>query len=66
MGVVDMARAIAAGEPHRASGDMALHVLELMAKIDRSAATSQFESIETTFSTPAPLGVEWDPYAPAA
>ena len=66
MGVVDMARAIVAGEPHRASGDMALHVLELMTKIDQSAATSQFESIETTFSTPAPLGAEWDPYAPAA
>ena len=66
MGVVDMARAIAAGEPHRASGDMALHVLELMAKIDRSAATGQFEPVETTFGIPAPLSVEWDPYAPAA
>jgi predicted dehydrogenase len=66
MGVVDMARAIVEGEPHRASGDMALHVLELMAKIDRSAATGQFESVETTFGAPAPLSVEWDPYAPAA
>ena len=66
MGVVDMARAIVAGEPHRASGDMALHVLELMAKSDRSAATGQFEPVVTTFDTPAPLSVKWDPYAPAA
>jgi len=63
MGVVDMARAIAEGEPHRAGGDMALHVLELMVKIDRSAATGQFEPIETTFDIPSPLNVEWDPYA---
>jgi predicted dehydrogenase len=66
MGIVDMARAIAAGEPHRAGGDLALHVLELMAKIDRSAATGQFEPVETTFDTPAPLSAEWDPYALAA
>jgi predicted dehydrogenase len=66
MGVVDMARAIVEGEPHRAGGDLALHVLELMAKIDRSAATGQFEPVETTFGAPAPLNVEWDPFAPAA
>jgi predicted dehydrogenase len=66
MGVVDMARAIMEGEPHRAGGDMALHVLELMATIDRSGATGQFQPVETTFGTPAPLSVEWDPYAPAA
>jgi predicted dehydrogenase len=65
IGVVDMARAIVTGEPHRASGDMALHVLELMAKIDRSAATGQFEPVETTFVTPPPLSAQWDPYVPA-
>jgi len=66
MGVVDMARSIAAGAPHRASGEVALHVLELMAKIDRSGATGQFEPVETTFSTPVPLSLEWDPYVTAA
>jgi predicted dehydrogenase len=66
MGVVDMARAIEDGAPHRASGDLALHVLELMAKIDQSAATGQFEPVETTFGIPAPLSVGWDPYALAA
>ena len=37
-GVIDMVRAIRAGEPHRASGELALHVLELMTAIERSAA----------------------------
>jgi len=66
MGVVDMARAIAAGRPHRASGDMALHVLELLVQIDQSAVTGQFEPVETTFGAPAPLSAHWDPHAPAA
>jgi predicted dehydrogenase len=66
VGVVDMARAIAEGEPHRASGDLALHVLEVMAKIDRSAVTGQFEAVTTTFGAPAPLSAEWDPHAPSA
>jgi predicted dehydrogenase len=64
-GVVDMARAIASGEPHRASGEMALHVLEMMAAIERSATTSNFEVVQTTFDTPAPLDAQWDPYAAA-
>ena len=65
MGVVDMARAIAGGEPHRASGDLALHVLELMAKIDRSAATGQFARRDHLRHSRA-AEPEWDPYAPAA
>jgi predicted dehydrogenase len=65
MGVVDMARSIATGQPHRASGELALHVLELMAKITQSGATGQFEPVRTTFGTPAPLSQQWDPYAPA-
>ncbi|MGH3166733.1 MAG: Gfo/Idh/MocA family protein [Trebonia sp.] len=62
-GVVDMVRAIRNGEPHRASGEMALHVLEIMAAVERSAASADFETLETPFDTPAALGEEWDPYA---
>ncbi|HEV3382362.1 MAG TPA: Gfo/Idh/MocA family oxidoreductase [Trebonia sp.] len=61
-GVVDMVRAIRNGEPHRASGEMALHVLEIMAAAERSAATASFETIQTPFVVPAPLDEEWDPY----
>ena len=51
-GVVDMVRDITRGEPHRASGEMALHVLEMMTAIDRSASTSAFEPIESVFAVP--------------
>jgi predicted dehydrogenase len=64
-GVVDMVRSIARGEPHRASGEMALHVLEMMTAIEQSAATAAFEQVETSFDVPAPLGAEWDPYVAA-
>ena len=64
-GVVDMVRSIARGEPHRASGEMALHVVEMMTAIEQSAATSEFEQVETSFDVPAPLGAEWDPYVAA-
>ena len=61
-GVIDMVRAIRAGEPHRASGEMALHVLEVMAAVERSATTASFEPVQTSFARPAPLDVEWDPH----
>jgi predicted dehydrogenase len=61
-GVLDMVRAIAAGEPHRASGEIALHVLDVMAAAERSATTASFEPVQTTFAAPAPLDVGWDPY----
>jgi predicted dehydrogenase len=64
-GVVDMVRAIAGGAPHRASGEMALHVLDMMTAIERSAATSNFEAVATTFDIPAPLTAQWDPYVAA-
>ena len=64
-GVVDMVRAIRAGAAHRASGELALHVLEMMTAIERSAASAAFEPVETRFEAPAPLDPQWDPYAAA-
>ena len=64
-GVVDMVRAIRGGAPHRASGEMALHVLEMMTAIERSAVSAEFEPVETRFAAPAPLDARWDPYVAA-
>jgi predicted dehydrogenase len=61
-GVVDMVRAIRRGEPHRASGEMALHVLEMMTAIERSGSTTAFEPVESGFEVPAALAEDWDPY----
>jgi predicted dehydrogenase len=65
-GVVDMVRAIVAGRPHRASGEMALHVLEMMTAIDRSTSTGAFEPVESVFDVPDALAAEWDPYVRGA
>ena len=64
-GVVDMARAISEGRPHRATGEMALHVLEMMAAIEKSALGGAFEDVTTRFDMPEPLDAQWDPYVTA-
>ncbi len=64
-GVVDMVRAIRAGTPHRASGELALHVVELMAAIEASAASGAFTDVASTFDMPAALDPQWDPYGSA-
>jgi predicted dehydrogenase len=65
-GVVDMVRAIRAGGPHRASGELALHVLEMMTAIERSALSGEFEPVLTRFAVPEPLDPQWDPYVAAS
>jgi predicted dehydrogenase len=53
-----MARAIATDRPHRASGDLALHVLEVMDAVARSSAEHVVVELTTTAERPAavPLG----------
>ena len=65
-GVVDMVRAIRSGGPHRAAGELALHVLEMMTAIDRSGQTAAFEPVESVFDVPEALAEDWDPYVAAA
>ena len=63
LGVLDMARELRAGRPHRASGELALHVLETMEAMARSMASGSFEPMQTTFPVPATLEPGWDPFA---
>jgi len=63
LGVLDLARGLRSGAPHRASGEIALHVLEILEAIDRSAATGAFEPVLTSFTRPAPLPEAWEPHA---
>ncbi len=62
LGVLDMARAIRAGTAHRASGELALHVLDVMEAVARSITGSTFEPVASTFETPDALPANWDPY----
>ena len=55
LGLVDMAYAIQNKRPCRASGDMAMHVFEVMTKILESAATNQFSDIESRCAKPGLL-----------
>lgn len=55
IGVVDMVDAIRNGRPHRASGDLALHILEIMAAFDPSSESSQAITLTTRPERPTPL-----------
>ncbi|SEB16132.1 Gfo/Idh/MocA family protein [Variovorax sp. YR216] len=52
IGVADMAHAIRAGRPHRASGELALHVLEVMEAFETSSRLGRHVSIETRPARP--------------
>ena len=55
IGVADMAAAILADRPHRASGALALHVLEAMEAFQISADQGRRIMLETTVERPAML-----------
>jgi predicted dehydrogenase len=55
LGVADMATGLLTGRPHRASGELAFHVLEVMHAIHTSSTTGQHVSIESRFELPAPM-----------
>lgn len=55
LGVSDMAAAIAAGRPHRAGGELAAHVLDLMEAFHEASAAGRHVNIESTCERPEPL-----------
>jgi predicted dehydrogenase len=56
LGVADMAEAVLSGRPHRANGDLALHVLEVMEAFEVSSHQGRAVAMTTTVERPAPLG----------
>ena len=55
LGLADMAAALRSGRPHRASGQMAYHVLEVMHAVHEAARTGKHVEISSTCARPAPL-----------
>ncbi len=55
LGVADMARAIRNGGEHRASGELAYHVLDVMLATLESSERGQHVMIESTAERPAPM-----------
>jgi hypothetical protein len=63
MGVLDMARSIRAGVPHRATGNLAYHVLDTMVSISESIDSGTFIDVESFAPASAALPEDWDPTA---
>lgn len=61
IGLADLAGAIRTGRPHRASGELAFHVLEIMDAIARSSAQKSPIAIESTAERPEPVRLGSDP-----
>ncbi|AKO99110.1 putative GFO/IDH/MocA dehydrogenase (plasmid) [Marinovum algicola DG 898] len=55
LGLAQMAEAIGSGRPHCASGDLALHALEVMEAMHRAAQEGRAIEITTRCARPAPL-----------
>jgi predicted dehydrogenase len=63
VGVVEMARSLRNESPPRASGELALHVLDAMLGIGTSAEQSTFVPLAPAQVEAEPLPEDWDPHA---
>jgi predicted dehydrogenase len=62
-GALDIARAIREDRPHRATGALAYHVLDVMVSIAEASETGQVVAVESTVQPSEPLPADWDPLA---
>ncbi len=58
IGVADMAHAIRSGRPHRANGEMAYHVLDIMHAVHDASKSGRYVTLESTCRRPAPMPVD--------
>ncbi|MFP4204072.1 MAG: Gfo/Idh/MocA family protein [Opitutales bacterium] len=61
IGAADMAYAIAGGRPHRTSGNLAYHILEVMHAFDEASQSGKHVTIQSKPKRPAPLPLGLDP-----
>ena len=62
-GVLEMARAIRSGRPHRADGALAFHVLDTMQAIAEAIDQRSFVEVASRVAPAEPLPADWDPFA---
>jgi hypothetical protein len=55
MGVADMAYALVHGRPHRASGSLAYHVLDVMQAFEEASTSGRHVEIASRCERPAPI-----------
>jgi predicted dehydrogenase len=58
LGLADMILAIQEGRPHRASGELAYHVLDAMLAFNESSETGAHRWLESTCAQPEPMPAE--------
>jgi predicted dehydrogenase len=61
IGALDMARSIRAGVPHRASGRLALHVLDALLSTEESVERGGFVDVATELEQTSAVPADWDP-----
>jgi predicted dehydrogenase len=59
LGIAEMADAIRTDRPHRASGELAMHILDIMHAIRTSSETRAHVDLRTTCGRPLPLPPQW-------
>ncbi|MGI8458455.1 MAG: Gfo/Idh/MocA family protein [Propionibacteriaceae bacterium] len=62
-GVLDLARAIREDRPHRASGELARHVLDTMVSTAEAVDTREYVEVTSEVEPAALLPPDWDPVA---
>ncbi|WP_193106019.1 Gfo/Idh/MocA family protein [Brachybacterium sp. FME24] len=62
LGVLEMARAIRAGVPHRAQGEIAAHVLDIMVAIETAIDEGSIVEVNSTFAEVEPMPADFDPF----
>ena len=62
LGVADMTYALRSGRPHRASGELAYHVLDIMHAIHDASEYGRHVSLESSCQRPAPMVADLPPY----
>lgn len=63
-GVVELARALRSSQPERASGQLAYHVLDIMASVAEAAESGGTVAVESSFEPVPALPAGWDPTQP--
>lgn len=63
IGTLDIARAVRAGRPHRASPELAYHVLDAMTAVAESLHRNGLVTVESSCDRAELLPADWDPYA---
>lgn len=62
VGVLDMARSVRAGVPHRASGEQAFHIVDAMVSMTESAERGEFVELVSTAPATDALPADWNPF----